>query len=801
MPAFDQSSSFAILFGVANYQNSRAYESMSWITNNLAELRAILIDKDLVGFRDHDDHVLVKIDPTYGQLGEDLEELRTKHLNIDTLLVYYCGHGVVQGGKYYLTGTNSSESVAGKLLFDTFEDIFLSIRAKRKLLVLDSCFSGRAVRHLSDLSSILEVNVDRLGEREKKSSEIDNTREGTYVIASADREKPSPSTDGTGELTAFTSLLVNRVKNGLERQAEERLTIGELVDAITTEASLKGLPKPSTSDKSGLGSWRLVGNAFVLKKKFEAKLEQIQARVSAPRQVGVELTTTLDPLHLPDDDTDGRLAVVVVCRETGSETLVTVTERALILDRSKLEAQSGKSIAESPECINDNVFRLDVAKGFSSRASMIKCLHAMCRADIAIFDVTGEGPGGIEPGIMLLLGVRAVVRRGVSICSVDHDPEQLFEVQLPYNLQQLNIASHRGKFDELDAAERLAQKMANGLHEVDFDLTYLDLPAFDAIRNLGGDISDYEPIPYYRGPLHLGPFNQVFQDECFRKLEPEITIRLDAVAKKKDGRDYKRPQVFRLLDYDRARMVSQSLYHSIRRHDFCLIDWTWLRPNVFFEFGVRLASRQSGDVHIVANVERKDARVNGFSLSWPTYPGSTTTGPDPTSLTHVKDLRQIFAPIEYKPQSKDSIRNGCAAILNQWKATRELRYENALFFETIARSSKPPAKGAVETIVELLRKRASTTHLYDQDTLLSTLLYEEHDSTLQKAAIGQSIALKLAGLFLRVSSRIPPEDGPLPGEEIEVLAQEIRRFGRRVGTDRDVAMLNGCLDAIRQRFA
>jgi hypothetical protein len=53
---------------------------------------------------------------------------------------------------------------------------------------------------------------------------------------------------------------------------------------------------------------------------------------------------------------------------------------------------------------------------------MIDCLRAVCRADIAIFDVTGGGTTGIEPGVMLLLGVRAVARRGVSICSVDHDP-------------------------------------------------------------------------------------------------------------------------------------------------------------------------------------------------------------------------------------------------------------------------------------------------------------------------------------------------------------------------------------------
>ena len=185
-------------------------------------------------------------------------------------------------------------------------------------------------------------------------------------------------------------------------------------------------------------------------------------------------------LSLPDENDQGRITVLVVCRESGSDALVTVTERALALGRIKhnLEALSGKSIAGSLQQIHENVFRLDVGLAFVSRAAMIDCLRAVCRADMVIFDVTG-GSAGIEPGIMLLLGVRAVTRRGVSICSVDSDPDQLLDVGLPYNLQQLNLAAHRERVGELDAAERLAVKMANGLHDLVHDLTYLDLPAFE----------------------------------------------------------------------------------------------------------------------------------------------------------------------------------------------------------------------------------------------------------------------------------------------------------------------------------
>jgi hypothetical protein len=375
----------------------------------------------------------------------------------------------------------------------------------------------------------------------------------------------------------------------------------------------------------------------------------------------------------------------------------------------------------------------------------------------------------------------------------------MLDIGLPYNLQHLNLASHRDGKNELDAPTRLAVKMASGLRDVIHDLTYLDLPAFDSIRNLGGDLSDYTPIPFYRGPLYLGPFSDAFQRECFRKLEPELIVLLDATARKRDGRDYKQPRVSLLLDYDRARMVSQSLYHSIRRHDFCLIDWTWVRPNVFFEMGVRLASNENGEVHIVADLRAAGSIANDLGLHWPQPTGGARC--DATKLAQMRGLKEIFKPIEYNPTAVTDLRNAAAAIMERWEGTRESRHENAFFFREIARTASPPAYGAVESVADFIFKRSILTHLHDQDTLLSTLLYEDHNSALQKAAVAQSIALRLAALFVVVSTGCKSQKGLLPTDEIEELAQEIRRLSRRVGTEHDVKMLGICLERIRSLLA
>ena len=108
------------------------------------------------------------------------------------------------------------------------------------------------------------------------------------------------------------------------------------------------------------------------------------------------------------------------------------------------------------------------------------------------------------------------------------------------------------------------------------------------------------------------------------------------------------PRIYKLLEYDRAQMINQTLYQAIRRHEVCLIDWTWLRPNVFFEFGVRAACRADGAVHIASDLRAEKGQIaNHLGVRWPQRPPSQSPAmvslslenpPDLTGLCHVKDM-------------------------------------------------------------------------------------------------------------------------------------------------------------------
>src|SRR5215213_3352952 len=355
MPVFDPTLSVALLLGVGRYDRPELFDSMPWIENNLSALSNVLIDQDVLGF--NPTNVLIRPNPTNGSIAEELDILRERRPGLDTVLVYYCGHGVVEGGRYFLTGRDAGRTSAQKLAFEDFEAIFLRINARRKVLILDSCFSARAITgHLSSANSILEANLDRLSAEEQKRVHIETERQGTYVIASADRDKPAIATDERGELTAFTALFVKWLKTGIDRAEDQRLTINSIVDLVATDARQQGLPEPVKSDKFGLGDWRLFGNAAIAKRQslnaaivseFRKELQQHSTAIGEKYQAeAIEIRRTIGTISDQIDSLNSRLNEKAA---DSPSSLVPDVMRAI----ERIEKRSEASIAELKSSLDE----------------------------------------------------------------------------------------------------------------------------------------------------------------------------------------------------------------------------------------------------------------------------------------------------------------------------------------------------------------------------------------------------------------------------------------------------------------
>ena len=96
------------------------------------------------------------------------------------------------------------------------------------------------------------------------------------------------------------------------------------------------------------------------------------------------------------------------------------------------------------------VVEIRIADALETPGRWLKLVEALCVAPLMVADVTG-----FEPGIMLALGVRAVVRRGVTVASTGGDLNDATLATLPFNIQETKLISH-GKSVEDPVSRELA---------------------------------------------------------------------------------------------------------------------------------------------------------------------------------------------------------------------------------------------------------------------------------------------------------------------------------------------------------
>lgn len=179
----DRSQSRAVLVGVGRYQYRDALPDIPAVWANLVDLEQILADPETGTF----DRTACRVvsDPDSPQ---DIAEVLSAASDeaSDVLLVYWCGHGVVdEAGRGYLalgsTRTDNPELTAFSM--DLLRRVFETSRAANRILLLDFCQSGRSP----------------VGERW-----LDTSAPGMSVLTSS---APSPPHTGSAH-TAFTEVLL-----------------------------------------------------------------------------------------------------------------------------------------------------------------------------------------------------------------------------------------------------------------------------------------------------------------------------------------------------------------------------------------------------------------------------------------------------------------------------------------------------------------------------------------------------------------------------------------------------------------
>ncbi|MFJ3228749.1 caspase family protein [Streptomyces sp. NPDC086783] len=228
----DPARSRAVLIGTASY---RHLPQLPAVEANVVDLAAELCDATVWGLPVQHCTVvtdpqspLAMLDPVH-QAGDEAT---------DTLIVYYAGHGMrdSESADLYLALGDSRDHLGyTAVAYQHLRSALRASRARRKVVVLDCCFSGRAARTL--------VGGDVLAAQ----AAVD----GAFVLTASPRDRLALAPDSE-RYTAFTGELLTVLRGGVQ-DGPELIDLDTLYRVLEERLRAKNRPLPQRSQENGVG--------------------------------------------------------------------------------------------------------------------------------------------------------------------------------------------------------------------------------------------------------------------------------------------------------------------------------------------------------------------------------------------------------------------------------------------------------------------------------------------------------------------------------------------------------------------
>jgi Caspase domain len=252
MRPIDPARSRAVVVGAPVYDDA-ALTDVPEVTANAVDFAGVLTDQRLGGF----DPAHCAVAPwraSVAEVGDLLMEAAAEAE--DLLLFYYSGHGILSSVRRELylgvAGTRPDRLPFTGVPFDAIRDACLSSRATTRVVILDCCFSGRA------------IGDTLAGAGEAVMGQVQVT--GTFTLTSAPANATALVLPGETH-TAFTGRMLRLLRGGIPN-GSSMLTLGDIYKHLYAQAVADGLPRPQqrgteTADLVGLvRNHQVIGSAM-----------------------------------------------------------------------------------------------------------------------------------------------------------------------------------------------------------------------------------------------------------------------------------------------------------------------------------------------------------------------------------------------------------------------------------------------------------------------------------------------------------------------------------------------------------
>ncbi|MCB5910141.1 caspase, EACC1-associated type [Streptomyces pinistramenti] len=259
----DPAQSRAVLIGSSKFSEADGLPSIPAVSANLEGLKAALTSST-TGSLNSERCTLLSDPLTTSDIGQALAQSAEA---TDVLFVYYSGHGLVdERGRLYLalSSTKPDQLRWTALPFDALREELAASPASIRILVLDCCFSGRAVEAMSDSHGAITGQIDIAG---------------TYTMTSTTANATSYAPAGA-KYTAFTDALLGALKD------QESLTLDEVFREVELRLISRGLPRPQRRAINAAGNLILTKSLRTVARRSIGEVSKVQPghRFSTRRQ-------------------------------------------------------------------------------------------------------------------------------------------------------------------------------------------------------------------------------------------------------------------------------------------------------------------------------------------------------------------------------------------------------------------------------------------------------------------------------------------------------------------------------------
>ncbi|MFF0201302.1 caspase family protein [Streptomyces sp. NPDC005017] len=225
----DPAASRAVLVGVDRY---RHLDSLPAVSNNLEALAGLLCDPLTLRLPRRNVSVLGNPEAAHTVVGA---VRRAAAEASDTLLVYYAGHGLVDGADQLCLALPHTESgrVETALPYDWLRQVLLlDSRAERHVVILDCCYSGLALGRMSPGDGLADHAAV----------------EGSFLMAAAAETRTALAPAGAAH-TAFTGALLDTLRHGIPG-GPGLLDLGVLYQHLRKTLAARGHPVPQARNRN-----------------------------------------------------------------------------------------------------------------------------------------------------------------------------------------------------------------------------------------------------------------------------------------------------------------------------------------------------------------------------------------------------------------------------------------------------------------------------------------------------------------------------------------------------------------------